>query len=49
MLSFGEKGQKQQFSWCKILTKSVNCGSRRIRESVKNAFTQAEKNSLGSG
>lgn len=36
MLSFGEKGQMQQFSWYKILKKAVNCGSRRIRESVKN-------------
>lgn len=43
MLSFGEKGQMQQFSWCKILTKSVNCGSRRIRESVKNYIYTSRK------
>lgn len=26
----------QQFSWCKSLTKALNCGSRKIREIVKN-------------
>lgn len=36
MLSFGEKGEMQQVFWCKIFKKAVNCGSRRIRESVKN-------------
>lgn len=44
MLSFEEKGQMQQFSWCKILIKAVKCGSRRrIGESVKNYIYTSRK------